>query len=212
MQRLLLAISMFLPVVLSTARASVMFTMVERHCVVAALSYEGACGRMPTPFSFTVSDAAIARGSLDVTARSPTLQAFGDVADLIAFDSAVSFEPGIRSFAGALAIHVQFAPDGSIAASSFFSTGTDAAAGLTGSSLSFAGWFDDEGLCQHDVAGRLCTTTGRLLRTVTPESQIASVDEPGSARLLGAATLTLFGGWQLRRVRERTRGDADNNV
>ncbi len=197
----LFALTALLLIVSAQADATVTYTMVDRVCSVQALASAGACTALPPRLSFEVSDAAVARGSFDLVGRGLPISIQGDLTDLVSLEGAISYRPGSGyGFAGSLDIHVRFAPDGNILSSTFYAYGLNDGALLTGTSTAFGGWFDDEGLCQHDQPGRLCTQTGRLsiVRTV---AAAAVVDEPSTTPLLGAACLTLFGLWRSRRTR-----------
>jgi len=143
-------------------------------------------------FSFTVSDAAVARGTFSLaggggfipSGNSPTYS--GDVADFISFTA--NETATLTHLTGKLSISATFGTGGAITASSFTYGGLNEMSLLTGSSSSFGGTFGSDnngGRCGSDA----CTVTGQL----TSPATASPVPEPVSVSLLGGALLGLAG-------------------
>lgn len=131
-------------------------------------------------FSFTVSDAAVTRGSFSLSGTNnganPTYS--GDVADFGSFTANETATPGYLF--GTLNISATFAA-GAITASSFTFGGVNEMSALTGTSSSFGGTFGSDnysGRCGSDA----CTVAGQL----TAAASASPVPEPFSMALLGS--------------------------
>ena len=151
-------------------------------------------------FSFTVSDAAVARGTFNLTGTSGFIPSgnspnyTGDVGDFISFTANETASP--TRLIGNLTISARFAAGGDITASSFTYGGLNESSTLTGSSSAFGGVFGSDNfhfLC----TGPACTVAGQLAATTTANP----VPEPVSLSLIGVGLLSLAG---LRRIRPHT--------
>ena len=144
--------------------------------------------RFPTPVDFTVSDAAISRGSISVRGRSENLRDetvfSGEVGDLMDFRAAG--DPFVRdvNFYGTFNLQVSFAADRSVTLFSldYFGTGDDLRLLSISGNLVSGGLASDR--FQVCSAGS-CFITGRI-----------EVREPASMALLGFG---LFGLAAIRR-------------
>ncbi len=130
-------------------------------------------------FSFTVSDAAVARGTFNLSGTNnganPTYS--GDVADFGSFTANETATPAYL-FA-TLRISASFAA-GAITASNFVFNGVNEMSLLTGTSTSFGGTFGSDNFgfrCGSDA----CAVTGQLTATATT----SPVPEPASLATLG---------------------------
>lgn len=143
-------------------------------------------------FSLTIADAAVSRGSFNLTGgggfipsgNSPTYS--GDPGDFIQFTANEQATP--THLTGKLSISATFDAAGAITTSSYTYGGLDEMSSLTGSSTSFGGTFGSNnysGRCGSDA----CTVTGQLAAIGTPNA----VPEPISMALLGSGLLGLAG-------------------
>jgi len=168
------------------AQAAVRYSLVNPVFNQAALD-GGAAQFGFAPVDITVSDAAVARGTFNVTLQgSPTLFIVrtGDVADLVSFHGRELASS--TSISGQLTASLSFAADGSVSSGSLDFFGVSDALRFSGTSASFGGLFASEQYrgCNLDDG---CRLVGQLVATVTPNP----VPEPVSMSLLGVGLLSL---------------------
>lgn len=137
-------------------------------------------------FSFTVSDAAVSRGSFNLfgvnNGVSPSYT--GDVADFVSFTANETATPDYLF--GTLHISASFA-DGAITASNITFNGMNEMSAWAGTSSSFGGTFGSDNYnfrCGSDA----CAATGQLTTSVTA----SPVPEPVSMSFLGSGIVALI--------------------
>lgn len=166
------------------AQAAVRYTLVNPVFNQAALD-----ARASLNFNFTVSDAAVARGSFNLRSVSGSFPGgstpvyTGDVADFVSFTDTETVTPA--TLAGRLAIDATFRPDGSISASAVSFFGISEEAQFSGSSAAFGGTFASDNFGFRCSSGDGCAATGQLAATTVPNP----VPEPISMAMLGVGLL-----------------------
>lgn len=161
----------------ANAHAAVTYTLVDATGG-DGLPFVGSRGGNANLFSFTISDAAVERGTFNGRLQGPDAAFYtGDAADLI---STNLLRLPIINSSESFTASISFAPNGSITSSSFRVIAFQDEAFLSGSSAAFGGIIgsDAPGFCGNPQGGP-CSVTGRLAMTST------AVSEPASLALLG---------------------------
>lgn len=146
-------------------------------------------------FSLTVSDAAVARGSFNLSGRGSGNSGFapsytGDLADFVSFTANETATPTFLF--GNLAFNATFGTGGAITASSFTFNGVNEMSQLGGSSNAFGGTFGSDNF-GFRCGSNACAVNGQLAATAVPNP----VPEPVSAAVLGVGLLGLAA-WRRR--------------
>lgn len=164
------------------AEASVTYTLTNRVYNQTAQD-----ARAFLNFSLTVSDAAVARGSFNLSGRGagtlgspPTYT--GDLTDFISFTANETATPTL--IFGNLALNATFGAGGAITTSSFTFNGVGDMSQLGGSSSAFGGMFGSDNF-NFRCGSNACAVAGRLTATAAPQP----VPEPVSLSLLGVGVL-----------------------
>ena len=153
----------------------------------------------PPPFDLqlTVSDVAVARGSLavNVDANTRPLALSGDAGDLVSLRaSADVYQPGRASSRGFANIELSFGAAGDVTASAIRYFGDLSGASLRGTGDAIAGFYVTEnGGCPGNDSSEQCSVSGALVRTGASATGVkgAAVPEPASLALLGCGLVGL---------------------
>lgn len=168
----------------AAAEASVTFALTNASYTYGDPLSPAATARRPFPVSFTVSDAAVARGTFSVQGSGSSYSTppifTGDVADFIG--ASVSIDRiSSTSLKGTFMLSAAFAA-GAVTSARLELLGDSADASLSGTGLAFGGTFNGDD--QQGCGGRFsaCTVSG----------QLTAVSEPVSLALLGTGLLGLM--------------------